>query len=175
MTPPDGTSDPETIRAQMQHSYETLRAGVALAIQLCGFLAAANVVLLGYGLTQRHAGFLLLGSLMPLLMALAGWQIIVHAIPVVYVAIKAERTLAPNASTLYSTYLAIKGPDFLRRINELIASEENMEQSIKLRRLASLRASGVHRSVIAAAVGFGAVSQLGLFVVALTVFDFKFL
>lgn len=168
--------DPETIRAQMQHSYEALRSGITLAVQICGFLIAADAVLLGYGLSQRLAGVLLAASAMPTLMALIAWLTIAHGTPLVYIAVKAEHALAPNAPTLCATYATVHGPAFLRRMTESIReAEQEGRPPVDLRKVVSLRAAGLHRSFGVVIPSLSAICHGLLFIAALTVFDYRFL
>lgn len=166
--------DDETIRAQMQHGYEALRSLAALAIQTCGFLIAANSVLLGYGLSQRHAGFLLVASVFPLLVMLLAAIIVMHGFPMVYVALRAERHLAPDADTLCSTYLALRAPRLLHRLNAILDAGDP-DPVPNVRRLVSARNVFDFRSPGMLILGFAWLSQLALFVVALWFFDYRLL
>jgi len=166
--------DDETIRAQMQHGYEALRSLAALAIQMCGFLIAANAVLLGYGLSQRHGGFLLVASVFPLLVLVLGALVVKNGFPMVYVALRAERHLAPDADTLCTTYLALRVPGLLARINAILDAGDpdavaSMRSLMSPRHVLRFRSSGV---LILASAWF---SQLALFVIALWFFDYRLL
>jgi hypothetical protein len=170
---PDENED-EALRAQMQHGYEALRSLAALAIQMCGFLIAADSVLLGYGLSQRHAGFLFVASVFPLVVLVLSAMIIAHGFPMVYVALRAERRLAPDVDTLCNTYLAIRAPSLLRKINELLDAGESdplpgMRRLVSFRRLIRFRSAG---TII---LGAAWLSQLALFAITLIFFDYRLL
>lgn len=156
----------------MQHGYEALRSLAALAIQMCGFLIAANAVLLGYGLSQRHAGFLLVASAFPLLVILLATSIVRHGFPMVYVALRAERHLAPGVDTLCSTYLAVHAPRLLRKLEPILDDQDPMPV---VRRLVSARNVFGYRSPWMLFLAFAWIGQLVLFVVALWFFDYRLL
>jgi hypothetical protein len=151
----DGSQeDVDTTRAQLQYSYEALRALAAIGIQVGGFLVTADALLLGYGLSQKHAGFLLLASALPLLLMLLAAFVVAHGLPMVYVAIRAERTLAPSGGTLCSTYLRLRAPRLLRKINQDLDAGEignvpaGFRRHLHLFSLVDLRATGNHLMIL---------------------------
>ncbi|MEQ0564230.1 hypothetical protein ABJI51_34560 [Amycolatopsis sp. NEAU-NG30] len=169
----DAEKELDAVAAQLQHSYEALRALATLAIQMCGFIIAADTLLLAYGLSQRQAGFLLIASAMPQLIALLSALVIAHGFPMVYVALRAERRLAPNADTLCSTYLAIRAPSILRKLNEHLDQNDSPKSMSDLRRLASARRFIDFRSPGMVILEVGWISQVVLFVLALCLFNYR--
>jgi hypothetical protein len=169
----DNEKEIDAVRAQMQHSYEALRSLATLAIQMFGFIIAADSLLLGYGLSQRQAGFLLIASAMPQLILLLAAMVIAHGFPMVYVALRAERRLAPNTDTLCSTYLTMRAPGLLRMINQHLDAEDSADRMSELRRLASARRFIDFRSTGTVVLGVGWISQVVLFVLALFLFHYR--
>jgi hypothetical protein len=171
--PGEDEQELEAVHAQLQHGYEALRSLATLTIQICGFITAADFLLLGYGLSQRHAGFLLIASAMPLLVALLVAMVFAHGLPMVYVALRAERWLAPPVDTLCSTYLATRAPNLLRQINQLLDTEESADRMPNLRRLASTRRSINFRSIEVLFLAVCWIGHVTLFFLALFLFHYR--
>jgi len=61
----DNENEPTLFAPKLQHSYEAFRSLATLDDTDVRFIIAADSLLLGYGLSQRQAGFLLIASAMP--------------------------------------------------------------------------------------------------------------
>src|SRR5689334_8388063 len=58
--------DRDALRVELQEALGSVRHWQMLSIQTAGFIIAANIVLIGYGFTQKLAGMFLIGSTLPL-------------------------------------------------------------------------------------------------------------
>jgi hypothetical protein len=56
----------DALLVELQEALGSVRHWQMLGIQTAGFIIAANIVLIGYGLSQKEAGMFLLGSVLPL-------------------------------------------------------------------------------------------------------------
>jgi len=62
------TPDRDTLRVELQEALGSVRHWQVQAVQTAGFILAANIVLIGYGFSQKHAGMFLIGSALPLIL-----------------------------------------------------------------------------------------------------------
>lgn len=168
----DDERESEIIRAQLQHSYEGLRSLSALGIQMCGFIVAADTLLLGYGLSQRQGAFLILASAMPLIMALVGAMVIINGFPMVYVALRAEQRLGTDVDTLVTTFLKIRAPRLLEKITGVLkvaAGEADVRRLVTLRNFIDFRSRGTLLLTVVWLL------HIVLAVCSLTFFNYRFL
>jgi hypothetical protein len=154
----------------MQQSIETIRHLTSLLVQAIGFFTASDVLLLGYGLTQRKSGAILLAAMMPLAVVSAYAIIYRNAVPVGYVAMRCERKLAPRDVTLATTYLRIQHSSLCERFVSIM----EMEPAAQLTSLGAIRPPTLRSSFNLWYLG-GAMAQLVLFVVAQTTFNYHFI
>jgi hypothetical protein len=163
----DPADDRETLRIQMQQSIETIRHLTSLFVQAIGFFTASNVLLLGYGLTQRKSGAILVAALMPLAVLSAQAIIYRNAVPIGYVALRCERKLTPGEVTLAITYLRTQYNSLYVRLISIM----EMEPEAQLTALRTTRMPFL-RSSFNLWYFSGAIAQLVVFVLAQTVFNY---
>ncbi|MFE9694460.1 hypothetical protein [Micromonospora sp. NPDC005806] len=168
-------SSEDVIGLQLQQSYESIRFVFGLAVQGVGILVAADSVLLGYGLAQRQAEFLLAAAIMPILIVLVGRVTITNAVPLAYVALRLERQSGDaDTPTLGATYLRSKSPQLLHLLEEHLAAEHANEAPNLARDPLGHRWYRWHTMPNVILV-VGSLAQVGIFVVALTVFRYPFM
>jgi hypothetical protein len=80
--------DPEVARLHLNRCTELYQFYTTLLFQGVGFLVAADVVLLGYGLTQRKSVLLLIATLMPLTMLVLRVEIGKNTLAAVAIAVQ---------------------------------------------------------------------------------------
>jgi hypothetical protein len=162
--------DRETIRIQMPQCNETIRHLTGLFVQAIGFFTASNVLLFGYGLTQRKSGAILVAAIMPLAVISARSIIFRNLIPICYVAMKCERILAPGETTLAITYIHARYPQIYTRLDTILNSEAESE----LRALRKVGGPG-HRNLLDLWYFAGSVLQFIIFLLAQTTFHYHFI
>jgi hypothetical protein len=121
-----GDSD-EALRTQLQYTTEWIRHLLGLLVQACGFFIAADALLTGYGIVQRKAVFLLLGSLSIVGVGVISWLLHRTMIPANSVALYLERRLfGPSAVALISSTLQMTDRALHDR---LLAANERPEKN----------------------------------------------
>jgi hypothetical protein len=87
-------TDVEAQRLELQEAIATVRQLATLAVQVSGFLTAADSLLLAYGFAQRQSAIFLIASLLPWALLVTGIFVLKAVIPAGYVAMALERDLA---------------------------------------------------------------------------------
>jgi hypothetical protein len=162
----------EVLRLQLQQTIDWMRQLVGFLVQASGFFLAADALLLGYGITQKKAVFLLLAGFSVAGILVTGWLFARASIPANYVAIHLERRLLGSGSVgLASFVLRIEN----RRIyDRLIRADhvEDAERAKLVRQTLRLRDFVMYSGAIALfALLLG---QIALFGISLAVLEFSF-
>lgn len=136
---------------------------------MTGFLVTADVVLLSYGFSQRLAAILLVASCVPILI-LTMYQLVgLIASPLVNLVLRIERRLLIRKDSLGAafarTYFGRMTPALASPIEDL-TDEEVRHITFKWESLGS---------TIPIVLYAGTVLQVGLFVLSLTVFHYRFM
>jgi hypothetical protein len=100
-------TDAEAQRLELQEAIATARQSATLSVQIAGFLATADSLLLAYGFAQRQGGIFLVASLLPILFLAIGVVMLRAVIPVGYVAMVLERELGLRAAP-FATIFALR-------------------------------------------------------------------
>jgi hypothetical protein len=161
----------ESLRLQLQEAISTFQLQTSMMAQAFGFIIAADALLLGYGFSEREAGILLVASFMPLALLFVYIEILNHAAPVAYVAIRLEKILLPGELTLAATYAATRlGAAF--RLIEDIPDAANLDEVIK-----GLRPPRLYwlRTRASLAIYFASIAQFGLFLASLLAYNYRFM
>src|SRR4051794_15332478 len=114
-----GADFSEFAKLQLQQSIDTFRGQLALIVQICLGLIAADAATIGYAIQQKFPAALWVGLFFPLAMIMAIRAILRMSIPVLAVAIGIEaRHQAPHTSSLLSSFAAVAVCDkhFVRQI-----------------------------------------------------------
>ena len=161
-----GAPDKESLRLELQQALESYRQWVAQLTQVVGFLVAADVVLISYGFSQRLAVTLLVASGVPILILIQYMVVGSIASPLVSLVLRIERKLLIRADSLGATYVHTYFRwDPNNRIEDL--SDE------KIRQL-SLEWAPL-RSPLPIIMYAATLTQVGLFVLSLTVYHYRFM
>jgi hypothetical protein len=97
--------DTESLRLELKEAITAFNAQISLIAQSLGFIIAADVVLLGYGFSQRRSAIFLLTSLLPIAMLVVLIDLAASMMPMAYVATRLERKLLLQDAPLIGTYL----------------------------------------------------------------------
>jgi len=162
--------DDDSLRLELQEAFVTFRNWVTLIAQTFGVTATANVVLLSYGFSQRLAAILFVASALPVVALLLYLRILSVATPLITLAMRIERKLSIKESSLAVTYAKahLSLPSKVARVDSLSNEElSNLDQEFS-----GLRWLWKPMPIVfltATAV------QIGLAVLSLTVYHYKFL
>lgn len=134
-----------------------------LGFQAAGFIVAGNVVLIGYGFTQKQAGMFLLGSVLPVILLAVYMITVSNAAGLIVLSTRIEDELhIGEVHSLARTYarsnLRLTGPQL-----EAIAAQEPSNRNLSLKWFIKLAA------IIFYAASLG---QLGLFVLCFALYDY---
>ena len=157
-------SDRDALRLELQEALGTVRHWQMINIQATGFIVAGNIVLIGYGFTQKQAGMFLLGSVLPVIL-LALFIITVPAeAGLIVLTLRIEQELHIHkthslARTYARIYLRLTGPQL-----EVIAAQELQDRNLTRKLF-----------IRPVAIIFYAASlvQLGLFVLFFALYSYR--
>jgi hypothetical protein len=161
--------DNESLRLELQQALGTYQHWVTQLTQVNGFITAADVALISYGFSQRLAAILLVASGAPMLILTMYILVGSIASPFVNLVLRIERKLQIRKDSLGATYVHTyfrsMTPTLGSRIEDL--SDEQVHQlSLEWEKL-----WGPIPIILYAAT----VVQIGLFVLSLTVFHYRFM
>jgi hypothetical protein len=164
---------PETdsLRLELQEALTGLRYHVSVLIQVGGFMATADSLLLAYGFSQKIGIILLTASIVPVIMFAAYVQIINSVIPIIYAAMALEQKLQLRDVSL-AAYYARTPARHIFSIYEAGADLTDPEV-----RKSILSPSGRNWLVEPTAyiVLFIFIVQIGLFLISLLVYHYRFM
>jgi hypothetical protein len=97
-------TDAEAVRLELQEALVSFRQVGTFAVQVAGFIAAADSLLLGYGFAQRQSVILMVASLMPILLIVEAVWVLRGVIPIGYVAMVLEQELGLRIAPLATVF-----------------------------------------------------------------------
>jgi hypothetical protein len=163
--------DDESLRLELQEAIVTIRHWSSSLIQVTGFIIAADAVLVSYGFAQKLAGIILLASFLPVALLLIDLMVRDMISALVSLVLRIERRLLIRKDSLGATLVH----RYLRSSNIAFGHIEDLEDE-KVRELdpSSSRWRWLRRP-IPIILYTATAAQLGLFVLALTVFHHPFM
>jgi len=161
--------DNESLRLELQEALGTYRHWVSVLTQVNGFLIAADVLLLSYGFSQKLAAILLVASGVPMGILIMHMLVGSIASPLVDLVLRIERRLLIREDSLGATYVHTYFRSTLRTHGSRI---ENLNDE-------EVRQLNLHWdslwSPIPIILYASTLVQVGLFVLSLTVFHYRFM
>ena len=121
----------EHLRDQVKHGIETFRFAMGLLVQVWGFLAAANALMLAYGLNLGVVAPFVIAGFLPALMFGAYHVVLYATLPVGFSTLITERQLGPTSAPLVATYVSLRYQKLLRRFEELEIKLGSSEAAIR--------------------------------------------
>ena len=163
--------DDESIRLELQEALVTFRHWITQGNQAGGIVATGDALLITYGFSQRLAGVLFLASLLPLVVLQLYLAIASAAAHIIILAMRLERKLSIRMDSLAITYARLHLPPLISGIpnveslddKELIDLDHNLSTKYWLRRQVPL------------ALYSATMIQLGLAVISLSVYHYRFM
>jgi hypothetical protein len=162
--------DNESLRLELQEAIVTFRHWTSQVVQVVGFIAAGDVLLLSYGFSQKVAAILLLASVLPMIFLLIYLRILTVIGPVVGLILRLERKLLIQEDSLGTTYLRIH----MRSVAATLGDIENLDdEQIHNLNLSTLK--GQLWRLFPIILYTATIVQLGLFVLSLAVYHYRFI
>jgi hypothetical protein len=163
--------DDESIRLELQEALVTFRHWTTQANQAAGVIATGDALLVTYGFSQRLAGILFLASLLPFAVLLL-YLIIMNAVAhIINLAMRLEKKLSVHTDSLAITYAKLHMGPVLKKIPNIDSLSE--KDLLDLDRELSVKYW--LRKRIPLAFCLAAVIQIGLAIVSLTVYQYRFM
>lgn len=156
--------EPESLRLELQEALTTYRHHTSLVIQAFGFIVAADSALLAYVFTQRVGAIFLIASLMPIVMLITVIEIMPRAVVAGYAAIRFERKLLLNEESFSQLYF-----QFVPK--SLYSGLANVESSKMHRYMVMAIIKSLHAAILYCVF----ILQLGLLIISLTVYHYRFM
>jgi hypothetical protein len=164
--------DSESLRLELQEAIVTFRHWIAQITQVAGFLVAGDVILLSYGFSQKVAAILLLASVAPMIILVMYLIILSVAGPLVGLILRLERKLLIREDSLGTTYLR----SHMRSIAATLGDIENLnDEQIRSLNLSTVKGHLGRKKLIPIILCTATIAQVGLFVLSLTVYHYRFL
>jgi len=164
--------DNESLRLELQETLVTYRQWASQLTQIAGFIATGNVVLLSYGFSQKLAAIILLASTFPIVILLMYLYIGSINVPLIGLMLRIERKLL------------IRGDDslaavFLREERRSVTPAVGTIDELSNEEVRHLNLSIARRKWAWTSVPIilytATIAQVGIFVLSLTVFDYRFM
>jgi hypothetical protein len=161
--------DNESLRLELQEALATYRHWVVQLTQVVGFAVAADVVLVSYAFSQRLAGVLLLASAVPILILVMYMMVGSIACPLVDLVLRIERRLLIRKDSLDATYVHT----YFRSMTPALGSRIEDLDDEEVRHL-NLKWDSLW-SPIPIILYASTLGGVGIFVLCLTVFHYRFM
>jgi hypothetical protein len=161
--------DNESLRLELQEALGTYRHWVAQLTQINGIFITADVVLISYGFSQKLAAILLVASGLPMLSLVMYMVVGSIASPFVDLILRIERRLLIRKDSLGATYVHT----YFRSAAPAPGSRIEDLDDEQVRHL-NLEWDSLW-SPIPIIAYVSTASQVGLFVLSLTVFHYRFM
>lgn len=161
--------DNESLRLELQEAIVTYRHWLSSLTQITGFIATGDVVLISYGFSQKLAAILLVASGTPMLLLLMWAQQQSIASPLVNLILRIERKLLIRKDSLGAIFVRTHPPSTALALGSGIEDLTDEE----VRHLTPWRYPlwGPIPIILYAST----LVQVGLFVLSLTVFGYRFM
>lgn len=166
-----GTPDSESLRLELQEAIVTFRHRTSQLIQMAGFIATGDVLLISYGFSQKLAAILLLASVFPVVILLLYLLLGSANISLINLMLKIERKLLIREDSLAAMFLQ-DHLDSVARTDRAI--EELSDEEVRRLNLSLSRRKWI-RTPVPIVLYAATIAQVGIFVLSLTVFDYRFM
>ena len=161
--------DNESLRLELQEAIVTYRHWVSQLTQVAGIVGTANVVLLSYGFSQRLAAILLAASTMPIFLLLLYFLVGSRLAPLITLILRFERALLIRKVSIGATYVR----SYSRSVPHALSGriEDLDDEEVRHLNLNWDSPWGPIPIILYASSAL----QVGLFVLSLTVFHYRFM
>ena len=163
--------DNESLRLELQEAIITYRQWATQSTQIGGIIATGGVLLLSYGFSQKIAIILLLASAFPMIILLMFLVLGFLNIPLVDLILRIERKLLIRKDSLGAMFLR----DLLYPVTPAVGTIEELSDEEVHRLNLNLSISKLIWTPVPIILYASTITLLGIFVLSLTVFHYRFL
>jgi hypothetical protein len=163
--------DDESLRLELQEALITFRHWTTQGNQAAGVVATGDALLITYGFSQKLAGVLFLASALPLAILLGYLQIMSAAAPIIILAMRLERKLSIRDLSLATTY----AQSHLRPLISRFASIDSLDEGELINMSQRLSMRFWLRKQVPIVLYAATIIQIGLAILSLTVYQFRFI
>ena len=161
--------DDESLRLELQEAIVTYRHWVSQLTQVSGIIATADVVLVSYGFSQRLAAILLVASGAPIVLLILYLLVGSLLTPLISLILRFERRLLIRKDSIGAVYLR----SYIRSVPQPLSGHIEDLSDEEVRHL-ELKWDSLW-APIPIILYVWTVVQIGLFVLSLTVFHYRFM
>jgi hypothetical protein len=124
-------------KQQVDQAIRTFLAQFTILIQVVTILVVANVTIVGYAISERFGGALLIGSFIPLTIIYMMNGVSRYMIPVIFSAVNLEDQLAQEKKALFfSTFVSFAAsPEYLEQLKKTAEIKDGNTKMEELRKL----------------------------------------
>lgn len=171
-----GKDNIEFIKVEIEQAMETYRSLFSLSIHILTILIIANATVVGYSISARISGTLLICPLFPIMMIILAVYMFKLSLPIIFVVISLENKFGKAnkdwlATTFISSIIGIKYIEELITISKI----KNQEDRIKKLKLVKIPILGSGYGVIRGTLIILAIIQTIAPFVLTTYFNWRFL
>ena len=161
--------DNESLRLELQEAIVTYRHWISQLTQVAGIIGTADVVLLSYGFAQRLAAILLAASTMPIALLLIYLLVGSQLVSLINLILRFERRLLIRKDSIGAVYVR----SYIRSVPQALSAhiEDLNDEEVQHLELKWATLWAPIPIILYAAT----VVQVGLFVLSLTVFHYRFM
>lgn len=163
--------DNESLRLELQEAIITFRHWASQLTQTAGFIATGDVLLISYGFSQRLAVILLFASAFPIVIFLMYLLVGSTNSSLINLILKIERKLLIREDSLGATFWRAQ----LQSMTSASGAVEELNDAEVRRLNLNLSSRQWFWAPVPILLYTGTLAQVGLFVLSLTVFNYRFM
>jgi hypothetical protein len=163
--------DNESLRLELQEAIVTFRHRTSQLIQMAGFIATGDVLLISYGFSQKLAAILLLASAFPVVILLMYLLLGSMNISLINLMLRIERKLLIREDSIAAMFLR----DQLESVAPAVSATEDLSDEEVRRLNLSLSRQKWIRTPVPMVLCAASIAQVGIAVLSLTVFNYRFM
>lgn len=163
----------EFAKEQLNSAIETFREQLNLTVQIFATLITADVALVGFAISQKIAGILLLGAILPLAIMMVSRAIARRMKPILLCAVGLEAKYGEDSDNwLASTFISsVLSPEYLKRLQDISKLPDRHEQIAQLRKMPSPLTTRKTADLLVSFIGVG---QIVTSVILVSQFNWQF-
>jgi len=129
----------EFAKEQLHSAIETFREQLNLTVQIFATLITADIAIVGFAISQRIAGILLLGAILPLAIMMVSRAIARRMKPILFCAVGLEAKYGGDSDNwLASTFISsVLSPEYLKKLQDINNLQDRRDQIAQLRKMPS--------------------------------------
>lgn len=122
------------VKSQLEQAFETFRVQFSLLTQVASVLVLADVTVIGYAISTKNAGILLIGALFPIIIRRVAQFASKLMLPVIYSAVSLETKYGgAGEDWLASTFLGVLSIEYIEELKSISTIQDTHQRMAKLR------------------------------------------